>query len=427
MGTGTLWADTTNANTTPPINTGDTAWVMICTALVFLMTIPGLALFYGGLVRRKNVLSIMMQSMAVMCLVSIAWITFGYSLAFGTGNGFIGNFDHIFFNGVGQEANTTYAATIPHISFAVFQMMFAAISPAIIIGAYAERIKFSAFCIFSVAWMALVYTPVAHWFWGVDGFLSILNPNADAAYDFAGGTVVHINAGIGALAAAIFLGRRKGFGRISPPHNLPFSIIGAALLWFGWFGFNSGSALSANGLAAHAFLTTHSAAVVGGLSWALFDWIFHKKPTVLGIISGAVAGLVAITPACGFVSVQSAFAIGFFGALLPWVFIVFIKPALNLDDSLDAFGMHGVAGIWGALAAGFFADPSINSIVKTVGMNQFWIQAQGIIITCVYSFVVTILILTLINFFIKIRVSEEEEKVGLDLTQHKESAYTVID
>ena len=407
----------------PKIDTGDTAWVLISTAFVMLMTIPGLAFFYGGLVRKKNVLSVLMQCFMIMCLVSLQWVMFGYSLSFGPDvKHVIGNLSWSFLHGVGPEPFADYSATIPHLAFMIFQMMFAVITPALIIGAFAERMKFSAFCVFIVLWATIVYDPVAHWVWGVGGFLRNLG-----ALDFAGGTVVHINAGIAALVSALLLGKRVGVS--SPPHNLPFAVLGAGLLWFGWFGFNSGSALAANGLAGNAFVTTHIATAAAGLGWVLCDWIYHRRATTLGVISGAVAGLVAITPACGFVSPMSAIWIGLGAALCCWLAVTFLKNKCGYDDSLDAFGVHGIGGIFGALATGIFADKAINGCDGLLYGNpgQFLLQVKAVVVTVVYSAVVSFILFKLVDKLVGLRVSEHEERVGLDLTQHKEAGYTMLD
>ncbi len=414
----------------PPatVNSGDTAWVLVSTALVMLMTIPGLAFFYGGLVRKKNVLSVLMQCFMLMCLISVQWFFFGYSLSFGPDvHGLIGNLNWGFLNGVGQEPYADYSATIPHLVFMIFQMMFAVITPGLILGAFAERMKFSAFCVFMLIWATVVYDPVAHWVWGVGGFL-----RKDGALDFAGGTVVHINAGIAALVCALMLGKRLGYpNRMSPPHNLPFAVLGAALLWFGWFGFNSGSALAANGLAASAFVVTHIAAAVAGLTWALMDYLFNRHATVLGIITGAVAGLVAITPAAGFVTPLGATAIGVGAGVIPYFFVSFIKPKLGYDDTLDAFGVHGVGGIWGALATGLFASKAVNS-AGADGLfygnpAQFVIQLKAVAITIVYSLVMSAIIFKVVDMLMGLRASEQNERIGLDLTDHRETGYTMVD
>ncbi|MFA6177265.1 MAG: ammonium transporter [Phycisphaerae bacterium] len=409
------------------IDTGDTAWLLISTALVMFMT-PGLAFFYGGLVRRKNMLSVLMQCFMILCIISVQWVVLGYSLSFGTDHGgIIGNLKWFMLKGVGMTPNADYAGTIPHELFMMFQMMFAVITPALIIGAFAERMKFSAFCVFTLLWATLVYDPVCHWVWGIGGFMRNWG-----ALDFAGGTVVHINAGMTALAAALILGKRKGYpDGISPPHNLPLAVLGAALLWFGWFGFNAGSALGANGLAGSAFTVTHIAASVAGLTWALLDWFKHKKPTTLGMITGAVAGLVAITPASGYVDPTGAICIGVGASIFPWLIVTFIKSKLGYDDSLDAFGVHGVGGIWGAIATGIWATKTVNPAgadgLLYGNPIQLWIQIKVTLITMVYSFVVGFILFKVVDVMMKLRVSEHEERIGLDLTQHREAAYTIID
>lgn len=410
----------------PRIDTGDTAWVLVSAALVMLMT-PGLAFFYGGLVRRKNILSILMQCFMILCIVTVQWVVFGYSLAFGPDrHGLIGGLEWAALSLIDGKPNADYAASIPHSAFMMFQMMFAVITPALIIGAFVERIKFSAFCVFTILWTTLVYDPVAHWVWGVGGFMRDWG-----TLDFAGGTVVHINAGMAALAAALVLGKRQGYPhKISPPHNLPLAFLGAALLWFGWFGFNAGSALGANSLAATAFVATHVAAAMAGLTWAALDWFVHKKPTTLGMITGAVGGLVAVTPAAGYVNAVGAMAIGLGAGILPWLAVTFLKNKLGYDDSLDAFGVHGVGGIWGALATGLFATKMVNPAADGLCYGnpaQFLIQFKAVAITMVFSFTASFVLLKAVNAVIKLRVNEHDERVGLDLTQHKEAGYTVIE
>jgi len=410
---------------TETINSGDTAWMIVSTALVMLMT-PGLAFFYGGLVRRKNVLSIMMQCFMLIGVISVQWVLFGYSLAFGPDHGgVIGGLSWAGLNGVGLEANPDYAATIPHQLFMVFQMMFAVITPALIIGAFAERMKFSAFLVFSILWTTIVYDPMAHWIWGVGGFL-----REYGALDFAGGTVVHINAGMAALAAALVIGKRRGYPEVSPPHNLPFAILGAALLWFGWFGFNAGSALSANGLSVSAFVATHMAAAAAAVAWAVLEWITRKRPTALGLISGVVAGLVAVTPAAGFVTPLGAMAIGALAGLVCYVAVVVVKRKLGYDDSLDAFGVHGVGGMVGALLTGLWATTVVNPAAADGlfhgNSKQLLLQFVALIGCAAYSFVLSFGLLKLVDKFIGLRVESEKENIGLDLTQHSESAYTVV-
>ncbi len=415
------------------VNGGDTAWVLVSAALVMMMTVPGLAFFYGGLVRKKNVLSILMQCFAIMCLISIHWVVIGYSLSFGPdvgGKGLIGSLSWAFLNGVGLEPHDFYATTIPHQAFMIFQCMFAVITPALIIGAFAERLKFSSFCVFTLLWATFVYDPLAHWVWANGGILG--TAGGMGALDFAGGTVVHINAGMAALAAVLILGRRKGFPeKISPPHNLPFAVLGAGLLWFGWFGFNAGSALAANGLAVNAFVVTHIGAAIAGITWAVMDYIFNKRPTVLGIITGAVAGLVAITPASGFVNLAGAFGVGIGAGVICYLSVAFLKPRFHYDDSLDAFGVHGVGGIWGAIATGIFATTSVNKD----GANgllygnpmQLWIQIKVVIITMVFSFVASFILFKLVDAVMGLRVSDHEERIGLDLSEHREAAYTILE
>ena len=408
------------------MNTGDTAWVLISTALVMLMT-PGLAFFYGGMVRRKNVLGILMQCFMILCVLSIQWVLFGYSLAFAPGKGFFGGLDWVGLIGVGAEPYKDYAATIPHSAFMIFQAMFAIITPALIIGAFAERMKFSAFLLFTILWATFIYDPVAHWVWGIGGWLKELG-----ALDFAGGTVIHVNAGIAALATALFIGKRKGYPhKAVPPHNLPHTVLGTALLWFGWFGFNAGSALAASALAVNAFVVTNTAAAAAGLTWALIEWMKHGKPTIFGTATGAVAGLVAITPAAGFVGPLSAIVIGIVVSLVCYVFVAILKPKLGYDDSLDAFGVHCIGGVWGALATGLFASKAVNPDAAN-GLffgdpKQFLVQCLAVAVTLAYSFVGTIIIYKVVDWIVGMRVTEKDEVVGLDLTQHNENAYTILE
>jgi ammonium transporter, Amt family len=412
----------------PSVDTGDTSWLLISSALVLMMTIPGLSLFYGGLVRRKNVLSVLMQCFMITCLISVQWMLWGYSLSFGPDiKGFIGNLSWFGLKSVGLEPYPDYAATVPHQAFMIFQAMFAIITPALIIGAFAERMKFMPFVVFTLLWATLVYDPVCHWVWGIGGFIRKMG-----ALDFAGGTVVHINAGIAALASALVLGRRVGYPhKMSPPHNLPFSVMGAGLLWVGWFGFNAGSALSANGLATSAFVVTHLATAMAGLTWAIMDLIFNKRPTVLGLISGAVAGLVAITPASGFVNPMGALGIGAGAGVFCYLAVAFLKAKLGYDDALDAFGVHGVGGFWGAIATGLWATKSVNA-AGADGLFygnpvQFVIQLKAALITVVYSLVVSFVLLKLVDLVMGLRADEQEERIGLDLTEHREAAYTMLD
>ncbi len=408
------------------INSGDTAWVLISSALVLFMT-PGLAFFYGGMVRRKNILSVLMQCFIIIGLMSVLWVLFGYSLSFAPGNALIGGLQWAGLNGVGFDPYPDYAGTIPHQAFMIFQAMFAIITPALIIGAFAERMKFSGFLIFITLWATLVYFPVCHWVWGIGGWLRNLG-----ALDFAGGTVVHINAGIAALATALAIGKRKNLEKNTPaPHNLPLVVLGTGILWFGWFGFNAGSALAANGLAANAFVVTNTAAAAAGLSWAMIEWFRNGRPTIFGFCSGAVAGLVAITPAAGFVNVLSAIAIGLLVSVFCYIAVSIIKPLLGYDDSLDAFGVHCVGGIWGALATGIFASKAVNS-AGADGLlfgNPALMKAQliAILVTMTYSFVISFVLYKVIDAIVGMRVPEEDENVGLDLTQHRERAYTVLE
>ena len=408
------------------INTGNTAWVLASAALVMLMT-PGLALFYGGMVRRKNILGVLMQCFFILCLLSLQWVLFGYSLAFGPGNPFIGGLEWFGLNGVGQAPNPDYAADIPHLAFMIFQAMFAIITPALIIGAFAERMKFSAFIWFSLLWATLVYDPICHMVWAVGGWVRTMG-----ALDFAGGTVVHINAGIAALVCAMVLGKRYGYeNKPTPLHNIPFTVLGAALLWFGWFGFNAGSALAANGLAANAFVTTNTAAAAAGLSWALLEWWKSGKPTMFGTVTGVVAGLVAITPAAGFVTPCAAIFIGLSVSVVCFLAVSILKPKFGYDDSLDAFGVHGIGGTWGALMTGVFATKAVNSAgndgLLYGNPELFFIQLKAVAITVVYSFVVSFVILKIVDMIFGARVSQEDEVMGLDLTQHHERAYTILE
>ena len=404
------------------MDTGDTAFMLIATALVMLMT-PGLALFYGGMVRSKNVLSTVLQSFVCLGVVSIIWVVYGYSLAFGPDvNGLIGNLDWAGLAGVGLEPGK-YSATIPHLLFCAFQLMFAVITPALITGTFAERVKFPAFLLFTVLWSTLVYLPVCHWVWG-GGWIS-----GHGGLDFAGGTVIHINSGAAALVAALMFGKRKGWGKESfHPHNLTMTMLGAGILWFGWFGFNAGSALSANGVAVNAFFTTQVATGAALLSWLIAEWLVQGKPTTLGAASGAIAGLVAITPGAGFVSPISAVLIGLVAGALCY-FAVLAKSRIGYDDALDVVGVHGVGGLWGALATGLFATTAVNAAGKDglfFGNPQLLgIQAMDALTTIGYSVVVTFIILKVVDLVIGLRVSAEEEEQGLDLTQHSEIGYSL--
>ncbi len=418
-----VWAEEAVEAAAPAIDSGDTAFILISAAMVLLMT-PGLALFYGGMSRKKNVLNSIMCSFIAMGLISIQWALCGYSLAFGPDVGhIIGNLDWLGLNGVGVEPNPDYSATIPHQVFMIFQMVFAIITPAIIAGSVAERMRFPAYLIFIVAWGTFIYDPVAHWVWGVGGWLRNLG-----ALDFAGGTVVHIISGVSALVAALVIGKRKGYGtQPMIPHNLPMTVLGAALLWFGWFGFNAGSSLTAGGLTAVAFINTHLATAGAMMSWVIVEWLRHGKPTVLGAVSGALAGLVAITPACGFVGPMSAIIIGLVGGGVCFVAVAIVKAKFGYDDSLDAFGVHGVGGTWGALATGLFASKAVNELGNDGAFfgNPGQMVPQLIAIAASYAIAIvgTFVILKVINVFTKLRATDEEQEIGLDFTQHGEDAY----
>jgi Amt family ammonium transporter len=409
----------------PKIDSGDTAWVLTSSALVLLMTAPGLALFYGGMVRQKNALGTLMQSFIVLALISVQWVLWGYSLAFGPDKGgIIGGLEWVGLRGVGQTPNADYAATIPHQVFMVFQMMFAVITPALITGSFAERKKFSTFIVFILAWATLVYDPLAHWVWGVGGWLRNLG-----ALDFAGGTVVHISSGVSALAAAIVIGKRRGYGhQPMPPHNLPLTVMGAGLLWFGWFGFNAGSALAANGLAGHAFTTTNTATAAAALGWMFTEWASRGKPTVLGAASGAVAGLVAVTPAAGFVTPMASIVIGAVAGVICYT-ACNLKTKLGYDDSLDVVGVHGVGGTWGALATGIFATKTVNEAggdgLLYGNPKQLGIQLVAVVVTLLLGFIMTTIILKVLDAIMGLRVTEEDEMAGLDLSQHSETAYAI--
>ena len=406
------------------INAGDTAWLLMSAALVMLMT-PALGFFYGGLVRRKNVLATIMHSFFILALISVQWVLWGYSLAFGPDHGgLIGGFDWLALRGVGQAPNPEYAATVPALAFMVFQMMFAVITPALITGAFAERKRFKAFVIFTLLWATLVYDPVAHWVWGTGGWLRALG-----TLDFAGGTVVHITSGVSALVAALVLGKRYGYGRDAlEPHDATMTVLGASLLWFGWFGFNAGSALTSGGLAANAFVVTNTAAAMGALTWMTVSWLHKGAPSVLGAAAGAVAGLVAITPASGYVDASASIVIGLGAGIFCYVGIQLTKR-LRVDDALDVFGVHGIGGIWGALATGIFATVAVNSAAVDGAafgnFSQLGIQAIAVLASVTYSAVMTFVILKVINVFVGLRVPENEEVLGLDASQHREAAYQV--
>jgi len=423
----TVFAEATEAVDPTKIDSGDTVFVLMSAALVLLMT-PGLALFYGGMTRSKNVLNTIMQSFFIIGLISIQWVLWGYSLSFGPDiNHLIGSLAWFGLNDVGQLPNADYAATIPHLAFMIFQAMFAVITPALITGSFAERMKFPAFAVFVLLWATFVYDPLAHWVWGVDGWMHNLG-----ILDFAGGTVVHISSGISGLVIALMIGKRKGYGsEIMLPHNLPMTVIGASLLWFGWFGFNAGSALSANGLAANAFVVTHIAAAAATVSWVLVEWFYHGKPTILGAASGCVAGLVAITPACGYVSTLPAIAIGLAGGTICFFAVSILKAKIGYDDALDAFGVHGIGGTWGALATGLFASKAVNP----AGDNGLFFgnpdllltQLIGVVTTMVFASIMTFVLIKAIGVFMKVRADETDEEVGLDIAEHGERGYSYQD
>lgn len=407
------------------IDSGDTAWMLTSAALVLMMTGPGLALFYSGLVRRKNVLATMMQSFVLMAVVSIVWAVVGYSLAFDSGNSFIGGFRFAFLREVGNHP-VEYASTIPHTTWMVYQLMFAIITPALICGAYAERMKFSSMLLFSVLWLLFIYCPMAHMVWGKGGLFNAFLGGRFGALDFAGGTVVHISSGVSALVCALVLGKRKGYGQIPmPPHSVVLSVIGAALLWVGWFGFNGGSALAASGLASSALVATHMAAAAAALGWMVAEWIKTGKPTVLGAISGAVAGLVVITPASGFTTPMYAIIMGATGGIVCFFAATTLKQALSYDDSLDAFGVHGVGGTLGAILTGVFAVAAVNGKSGLIEGNavQFLYQLLATGITWALAAVGSFLLLKLVDLITGLRVSESDEYDGLDLSQHGESGY----
>jgi len=406
------------------MNTGDTVFILMSSALVMLMT-PGLALFYGGMVRNKNVLGTLMQSFIILGIITFEWVLWGYSMSFGPDyGGIIGGLEWFGLKGVGMDPSPDYGSTIPHLAFMIFQCMFAIITPALITGAFAERMKFSAFLLFTLMWATFVYNPLAHWVWGVGGWMGRMG-----VLDFAGGTVVHISSGISALAAALVIGKRVGYGSTPYiPHNLPMTITGAALLWFGWFGFNAGSALTCNGLAANAFVVTHIAAALSALSWIFIEWVHRGKPTTLGAASGAVAGLVAITPGSGFVGVIPAVIIGALAGLICYGGIL-MKSRFGYDDSLDVVGIHGLGGTWGALATGFFASKGINpdgaNGLFFGNPGQLWIQSVSVIATMVFTFIMTLIILKFIDLVIGLRITEEEEVRGMDISLHDEAGYTL--
>jgi Amt family ammonium transporter len=406
------------------MNTGDTAFVLVSTALVMLMT-PGLALFYGGMARNKNVLGTLMHSFIMLGIVTVEWVLWGYSMAFGPDHaGIIGGLDWFGLKGVGMGPNANYGPTIPHMVFMAFQCMFAIITPALITGAFVERMKFSAFMLFSILWATFVYNPLAHWVWGAGGWLGKMG-----ALDFAGGTVVHISSGISALAAALIIGKRRGYGTAAfIPHNLPMTVTGAALLWFGWFGFNAGSALAASGLAANAFVVTHIAAATAALSWITIEWMHRGRPTTLGAASGVVAGLVAITPASGFVGPLAALIIGALVSVFCYGGIM-LKSRLGYDDSLDVVAVHGLGGTWGALATGLFASKLINPNgadgLFFGNPGQLWIQLLAVAASWIFVFVMTSIILKVVDVIVGLRVTDEDEERGLDISQHNETGYSL--
>jgi ammonium transporter, Amt family len=424
----------------PQLNDGDISWVLASSALVLAMTAPGLALFYGGMVRRKNVNSILMQCFMCLSIVSVLWVVIGYSLAFGPGHGWLGQWvgglDWFMLHNVSMytpdhwtsdpkwDPTTSYGGTVPNQCYMIFQCMFAVITPALVIGSFAERVKFSAWVWFTVIWLLIVYCPVAHMVWSHDGI-----ENHWGVLDFAGGTVVHMNAGIAGLATALYLGKRLGTNKPAM-HNVPFVMIGASLLWFGWFGFNAGSAICAGPLATSAFVVTNTATAAAAISWAAMEWIFAGAPTLVGACSGAVAGLVAITPASGFVDVGGSLWIGFLVSVFCYAMVAFVKPKFGYDDTLDAFGVHYTGGLWGALATGLFAVKVVNSGGSGVfdgNAGQFLTQAKGCAVTTVYTFIMTLVICFIIDKTIGMRASAEDEIIGLDLSQHHERAYTILD
>ena len=417
---------------------GDNAWMLVSAALVLMMTSPGLALFYGGLVRSKNVLSTMMHSFSLMAVVSVVWAIVGYSLAFGDGNAFIGDLKYLFLSGVGGAPNPDYAATIPQQTFMIYQLMFAVITPALISGAYAERMKFSAMLLFTVLWLLIVYLPLAHMVWGKGGLLNAFSGGKIPCFDFAGGTVVHISSGVSALVCALYLGKRRGYmSEPMKPHSLVISVIGASLLWVGWFGFNAGSALAASSLATSAFVATHFATAAAALGWMFAEWVKNGKPSMLGAISGAVAGLVAVTPASGFVKPFPAMLIGLIAGILCFFMVTTVKSKFGYDDTLDAFGVHGAGGTIGALLTGVFATNLVNDGLKDsagkvlpLGMvdgngGQIFNQAIGVLISWVLAIVGTLIILKICDALLGLRVSPEQELEGLDVSMHGEEGYNL--
>ena len=427
--------DALNAAVKSAQSAGDNAWMLTSAALVLMMTGPGLALFYGGLVRKKNVLGTMMQSFVLMAIITVLWALVGYSLAFGTGTSFIGGFQYLFLQGVDSSPNADYAATIPHQTFMVYQLMFAIITPALITGAFAERMKFSAMALFTVLWALFVYFPMAHMVWGKGGLLNAFLGGSIPCFDFAGGTVVHITSGVSALVCALYLGKRVGYPTGMKPHSLVLSFVGACLLWVGWFGFNAGSALSASGLATSAFVATHFAAATAALGWMFAEWVKQGKPSALGGISGAVAGLVAITPASGFVKPMPALLIGFAAGLACFFMVTMVKQKFGYDDSLDAFGVHGAGGTLGAILTGVFATNAVNNALKDAAGKPLplgWVdgnagqilnQVMGSAIAWVLAIAGTLIILKICDAVVGLRVSAEQETQGLDLSMHGEEGY----
>jgi len=438
-----LSAQTPVPGVAPSVNAGDTAWMIVATSFVLLMTIPGLALFYGGLVRRKNVLNIFMQCFIIAAAVSIEWVVCGYSLSFGSTKGFlapyIGGFDWAFLSNIKISDLSPYfvshsqigldgkaVGTIPHLIFVMYQCMFAVITPALIIGAFAERISFKGFFVFTLLWAFFIYNPVTHWVWSADGWLYKLG-----TLDFAGGIVVHVNAGIAAIVTAIMLGKRRDYKRHAiPPHNITYVVMGAGMLWVGWFGFNAGSGLAADGLAANALMVTHVAGAVAAITWVLMDWIIDKKPTIIGISTGAIAGLAAITPAAGFVGISGAIVIGMVVSIVCFCMVAYVKPKLGYDDSLDAFGVHGIGGILGAILTGVFASPFIQSAYSGAiygNYRQLLVQFIAVIATIIYSGIGTFILFKITEKLVGIRATDKHEAIGLDETQHGETAYNNFD
>jgi Amt family ammonium transporter len=426
LSVGYFWPAYAQAQEAVPLNAGDTAWVLTASALVLMMTAPGLALFYGGLVRRKNVLGTLMHSFILLAMISVQWVLWGYTLAFGPdiGGGILGGLHYIGLASVDGKPAPQYAPTIPHLAFMIFQGMFAVITPALITGAFAERMKFKTFLVFGLLWATFVYDPLAHWVWGDGGWLKAIG-----ALDFAGGTVVHISSGVSALVCAIVIGRRRGFPtELMAPHNLPLAVIGASLLWVGWFGFNAGSALQANALAVNAFVVTNTAAAAAALAWLFAEWSRSGKPTMLGAASGAVAGLVAITPGSGFVSPLPAVLIGAIAGIVCFYAVV-MKGRFGYDDSLDVVGVHGIGGTWGALATGLFASKAVNADGRD-GLflgdaGTLGIQLIAIVATWIFAALVTFIILKILNATMGLRLSTEDEQMGLDMSQHSEAGYTM--